>query len=535
MIPLNSSPDTVHSPLIENSSATFSKINCCFHFLTGTSAVIGVTISSIFLKNVLTEFTKDCEDVLNSFSPAFIDCRSKYLPAILSYELILSISSIALGYLIQKGWEIRTTEAPSTQADLEALSRPTRTKRFTSNIRQKIASIQREYSYEFTLAVGYLFNGLWINTHSQKTWYDYFSCQAAAIGITSFAFGMFARVQQKNIKRAYTIHFPSEKGKNWQLLLPGLGGTALFTSSFFFPTHTSAKTTETVRGIALMLFARPFGNLSSRFWESLKVSEPSTYLQKGKNAMATLHFCRSIFLLAGYSLYLRSQGNDKAHYVTRLLGTSLVGFTCGIQQNYFSPFPYKIELVEEQEEISLREKIRTMVRNHWKATAFFATSTILLAADLLPCFTTKMIICPFSFEFSGNYVNLDGKGMAIGIYAGLAGFYIRKICKKMYMIPTEGTLLDSLPSYRWWIRKFGGFALEFTDRHHYDLIALLPYATFRSGDYIPAYNSYSSYDPLFVLLLLGFSMGMYKEQVKSKTGVQTSPGFVNVGMLVNPF
>lgn len=492
----------------------------------------GIVISSIFLSAVFKDFTSKCAYVLNTYSPELIHCRAPFQNKMALYESLLIVSTCALGYLCQKTWEFTPRERRLvTNEEISApMERKTKRAKAFQLAKRGIATLQAGYGYEISLGLGYLFNGLWMVPKDQKSWFVYYSCQAASIGLAGALLGMYIRIQQHNLKKAYAYKNENAvfKGckKHWKLIATSCLATACFAATFTFPKSVSREVIDTLQGVSLMLAARPLGFFVSSWIESLKKEKPASLKEKTISAISASLFLQSPLVILGYFIYLKGSGNNFSYYssVSQLIGSALIGIAGGIKDNRFHFFDYRENKLEdiEPEERSTLKKAAQFCKEYWMTAALIGALITTFIPQILTCESIKMYVCPISFELSGNYVNLDGRGLGVTIASGLTAFYARKFFKCMLNVDKEP------------VKKLGEYVLNTMDKYQFDLLSIIPYAIFRSGSYISAYSAYASYDPLAVLILLGMTLGVYKEQVKSRSGAQVLPGFVNLGIMDAP-
>lgn len=500
--------------------------------LTGSS---GLILSSIKLNDVFTEFIHECASVLNSYSHELAECRSPFEPTMRRWELLLVGSCYALGFLAQLYLEL-------TPAERGALSEASHTIEHRSNIHQKyvklkqlVGYLQTSYGYETSIGLGYLFNGLWGKTNDIPSWEFYYNCQAASIGIGGFLLGMFSRIQLYNLKQSYSLLRPKKKifhfKSDWAMYTLCVCSTIIYTSSFYWGKNTEPDYINFFLYANIFFISKPLGVIISRVVESRKQKCPAKLKDKAIACISSALSIQSPVVVVGYFAFLRTvaQISTPNRSVLQnnpiyLPSIALIGIAMGIKDAMFKPYDYELDESRRAHKTrGLVKKVTKFAKDYFMTTAMLGSSLAFFLTRTLKCESVKMYVCPFSFELSGNYVNLDGKGLGIVFSTALATFYLRKTFKVL-----------ALSKYSI-IKNTGFSALNMMDKYQFDLISAIPLSIFVSGEYIQTYSAFASYNPYIVLCLLGYTLGVYKEQIKSRTGTLAVPGFTNVGVMLNPW
>ena len=156
-----------------------------------------------------------------------------------------------------------------------------------------------------------------------------------------------------------------------------------------------------------------------------------------------------------------------------------------------------------------------IIRDYWKTAAIIGFSLALARWRFLNCdgpATPLNFTCLIGLETSvyiaGNQIVVDSTGANIAILVGLGHYYLRFISR----VAASYFRQPPLQTY-----------VSLTDRCQYMLLSLLPYSVFRSVHYAPSDDGYYAFNPLAPLIMLGMSMGTYKEKVHSKDPILHHP------------
>jgi hypothetical protein len=505
-------------------------------YVIGSSIVVstgGLITSSVLISPIYTAYSYACAAELSGFSGDLRTCQKPYEDNIVFYQSFIASSCFLLGWLLQKFWERDISVAPKdneTPVLAPAVERSTMHK-----LKRLIGTIQDNYSYEISISLGYLYDGVWINTRTPVSWIAYFNCHAAAIGAATASLGMYLRTVWV-LAREY---FEQQAGRVGQqnassnvtritlrnnCILLTSSGVAIVaigvSSSNLFPADLfPAEAAKIVREISVMLVARPIGKLGTDWISNLKHK-----YNKGweKNAALVLNtatkFSPSALVLAAYLAYYNSATSD----VTQLTGMAIMGLALGMRESGYLPLQIKINQ-KEKNRISLADnascpiivKVKDLVISHWKTLAligFWITSAEL---SLVECYDYKTYICPISFELSSNYIQIDQIGMNILLTIGLTHYYARKLFRIAQTVPSN------------YVQKVSKCYLQLFDKYQYGIISLIPYVMVKSGNYTPEYNVYACFNPPAVVAFVAVSFGTYKDNIDIGANDPTRPAFTD--------
>lgn len=471
---------------------------------TGSVTVGGTAIG--LLTPVLKEFTQNCLNELNGLSGQLNDCETPYQGRIILYESMIGVSCGVLGFNLQRIWEIsepRYTLGPSIK-DLDHSS-------LVYKVKKIILRIQREYSYEIHLAAGYLYGGLWLNTVSQSSWNTYYQCGAAAIGIVGGFLGMYARTQWVAAKAQFLNRNSSrlpdtdQFNRRENYLLPA--ATILVSTGIIGWGSTAESKLQIIsREVAMMFLTRPIGKYTAK-WIAKRKTEGSYHIRKiASVADIGLRNIQTILVALGYFVYLKS--SDLGF---RLSGTGMIGLAEGIKDYFYSPYVESNQTLietsaQDQTPNQIHIKLWRFAKSHWKTAALISILVASTKSRFLDCYDENTYNCPISFEFSGNYISIDSKGINISITAGLVNYYVRRLLR--FLIKSKSEWFRHQNS-----RSISVGYLNLTNKYQFDLLSSIPYAIIQSGSYIAAYDDYATTNPFTPMLFLGFTFGTYKEQV----------------------
>lgn len=465
------------------------------------------TISAVLITPVLQDYTENCVDQLNSFS-GIDHCRKPYSDSLAVNTWNIALCCGVLGYILQRTIEQKKRLIEQT---------PNENQHEDENILEKIKRytrhVQDNYSYEISLGLGYLYNGLWLNTCSVPSWNQYFKDQTAAIGLAAGCLGMYARIQYIFLKEHMLQHEQSQQiaafrahcKDHWKTL--SLSGTTVVVIALSATEQLplSSQANQIALEISVMLLARPFGRgiaFLGRYWQAMPLQPCPKKLVQLLNTMVHLHTC---MVGLGYYLYLFYP--DQARILS---GLSLVGFAEGAKDGCYQAMErvLKFHPIQPRSGNDSRCKkvamaVSKFAANYWRTVAIVSFSIAASQTTFLDCYSIKEFICPISFELGGDYVNIDAKGVNIALASSLANYYIRKSCR----------ILEHKPNA--FIKKVSAFYLNTMDRYQFDLLSTIPYVMIQSGKYIKEYKAFASYDPVVLLVLLGITLGNYKERVNA--------------------
>lgn len=484
------------------SSKTVSSVSKFFsHKYTQVSLALGsvaaTVTSAALLTPILKTFTNECVDELNDLSDQLSACESKYEASMILYKSIIGVSSGILGCFLQKKWELLTENG-----ELGILPYGYR---FLQKGKELVSYIQQTYSYEFHLAIAYLYGGLWINTDNADSWNAYYQCQAASIGILGGFLGMYSRIQwvaakdllNKPVDVLEEACFSRENCLKNVLLLTTCASVVGATSKY------DSQIATIIREVGMMILGRSIGTLIARGldWQSrFKKSYPAK----------TLSICFRSFLapmvVAGYYVYLTSSDLS-----SRLSGAAILGFAEGIKDYFYEPYEFlRNNILEDASNRdigyqSLTKKVCCFMFDYWKTIGLIGFAISSAQLGFLDCYDVQTFDCPISLALSNNYISISGAGINIVLITGLAQYYLRKSLRFGLSYLSNTLHQNRLRAY-----------INLTDRYQFDLLSIIPYAIIKSGVYIEAYNDFATYNPPLPLILIGFTFGTYKERVNAQ-------------------
>lgn len=498
-----------------------------------TASLVGMAIAAPALNAVFSEYTRTCIDDLNTFSGELSVCRAPFQSRISGYESTLAVSGFILGFILQKLWGLPHRVSEQSVQDAEEddegeveVVEPAhqncadKVRGCTDKVKILVDHIQNSFSYELNLGLGWLYNGLWIDTNDIPSWKAFFNCQAAAIGLAAAFLGMYMRIEWVAFKTSGRKQFlPALEGV-WnhrkELAVSGVGAACIVLSTIP-EIQFSSKMRLIAREIGLMLAAVPFGLAFANWVDRQNFPKGTCKAKLLRVTRATLSL-QSPMVAAGYSMYIVSTVTG-----VKLTGIALVGIAQGIHRSRYrtvkEPEKPINEVVEHYANCCAKALRKTclFVQSYWKTGVIIGFAITSSQVKFLDCYNVKNFVCPLSFEFSGHYMNIDAEGVNLAITVGLTTFYTRKLFKALEKRTSGRTQAFS--------RNF----IHVMDQYQFDLLTLFPYALVNSGEYIKDYDAYSGYNSKPPLILIGITLANYKEQVDSGVARDSyRPIFTNV-------
>lgn len=521
-------------------SRVVSAANRCFEspcFLGSLVFInMGILVTAcIQISPVLTDYATTCFDAFNSFSNDLLHCRTPFLWKMNMYKSMIGVSCGLTGYILQKTVETRPGEEEELleQDGEEQLNsvKPhasengnvqcSQTSLF-SKFRQLVNYAEDCLSYELNIGLGWLYSGLWINTSSIPTWNFYLNCQSGAIGVACFFLGMFSRTQWLVVK---PILFNKETAQEasdgshmrlenyWQEISLSIIGAILMTVVSANRKQFSSLTYTIAREVSVMVMARLIGQVATDWAKQKKAELPPSFRRKVVSLFYTYLSLQTIQIILGYSAYLSS-----SQEIYRFLGMGIIGIAQGAKNSCYEPLkqkerPEAIELPEEGGKCrKAASKVYSFIRANLGILALSGFAIAAAKSNLFACYETiseDLVVCPLCLELSSNYISISDNGFNIAVISGVVDYYIRRFFR----------LTKEVNNHI--VQKISNTYINMRDKYQFDLIILLPYAVFQTGHYIAAYETYTSFDPIPVLILLGSTFGTYKENIHH--GVEKDP------------
>jgi hypothetical protein len=441
----------LQTPLLYSREVT---IQCPSRCVLGTAAIssIGLTSSSVLLAPVVTEIANRCFNEEMESQPAFNACAAPYGIQVLTYTLLLSLSSGVLGYVLQKLCKNERSQVPEDASP----SVPTR-------IKQAIVFAEDKYLYETILAVIGLYNALPVIVADPVSFRAFLNCGFAGIGLGSALVGVYAREQVVNFQEKTWIK--EEPPLLTRRVLCAIGSISVTAATMVTLTSSlklfpNDQVVNIIRDLSVMILCRPIGYMAA-FFVDRKDTQNSLKSKVIFVVSAGLSL-RSPMVLAAYGVYLLP-----GTMASQLVGMSILGFTQGINDFRYTP---PEENVRIENFPSNTNRVCYVIKNYWQ-TAYL------------------------------GQVLVESNGVNLVIIAGLTQYYIRKLLRK---IQNQANCAQ----------KISKQYLDLTNRAQFDLLAIFPYSIIQSND--NTYSDFYTYSPVVPLVILGITFGTYKENIDAK-------------------
>lgn len=449
-------------------------------FIFNLSSGAGLVTSSILVAHVINQVAENCFNAEIESQATFDKCNEPYGKDLVIYHSLLALFSFFIGYAIEKRSEISQIQDTHPTEKL---------------IFKLIQKIKTDYSYETALLLIYLYNGIGINVSDISSFRSFLNCNAAGLSLISSIFGMYARDQLINIKNKNWI--PSERTPPISILKMGTifsVGTISFIITAILSAHKSQKYLNIIRDLSLIGVFRSLGFILTR-WLDQQLDTPVSTRQKVALFVSSLLNFYFPLTIGGYCVFFIP---SKAE--VRLNGLALIGL---VQGAFHSRIRKPISNEIRTHNIN-RYKICSIIKENWPTAALIIFSSLLAKFRFLDCEGTPSIFnysCPIGLELSGylsgNQIVIDSKGVNIAIITGLIHYHALKIF--ILLQNQEGVVQYIARSY-----------LQINEAIEFDLLSLLPYALFQSGDTSQTFETFYRYNSLSPLLIIGATFASQK-------------------------